>query len=120
MGNTDNSMVRDFRKNPITTEELTHCRWYAIANDTIGGWDVATANIPDSRRNYSNGEYEVGTFLTQSVAQHIADIHNKWWDTVVWDSYYDNIEVALYHDYLDAMDLTEDDWFDYDADYETT
>ncbi len=102
---------RDFSKNPITIEELMHCRWYAIANDTIGGWDIATANVPDSRRNPYAGEYEVGCFLTQQVAEFLAKLHNEWWDAKVWDSYYDNILVGMA---LSASPLTEDDWFDYD------
>ncbi len=120
MGNTDNSLVRDFRENPITFEELTHCRWYAIANDTIGGWDIATVNIPDSRRNAQLGQYEIGCFLTREVAEHITEVHNQWWDAAVWGSYFDNIELSVYKDYVDELDLTEDDWFDYDEPYETT
>lgn len=132
MGNTDHSMVRDFRNNPITFEELTHCRWYAVANDTIGGWDVANVNIPDSRRDYRKGEYEIGCFLTREVAEHIAKLHNEAWDNYVWDTYHDNIIEGMLQSMLayygdepiplpdGVAPLTEDDWFDYDDPYETT
>lgn len=116
--------MRDFRKSPITYQELTECRWYAMANDTIGGWDVATAPVPDSRRNAQKGEFEIGTFLTEEVAQYIAELHNKWWDAVVWKSYYVNIVASVY---LEAYDnyygdraLTGDDFFDYYDEHETT
>lgn len=132
MGNTDNTVVRDFRKNPITFEELTHCRWYAIANDTIGGWDVSTVNIPDSVRDARMGEYEIGCFLTREVAEHIAKLHNEVWDAYVWDTYHDNVIAGMMHSIFDyygadpvplpdgVLPLTEDEWFDYDEPHETT
>ncbi len=82
---------RNFQLNPVTTEELINCRWYAVANDTIGGWDVATSQTPDSVRNPHEGEFEVGCFLTKEVAEHIAAIHNKWWEVEVWKTYMPNI-----------------------------
>lgn len=132
MGNTDNSMVRDFKNNPVTFEELTNCRWYAVANDTIGGWDIANTDVPDSRRDPQKGEFEVGCFLTEKVAEHIAQLHNNAWDAYVWESYFGNImegiaiDVANYYHGEEpplpdgVQPLTEDEWFDYDDDYETT
>lgn len=132
MGDTGNIVVRDFRKNPISFEELSYCRWYAIANDTIGGWDVANVNIPDSRRNPQYGEYEIGCFITREVAEHIAKLHNEAWDSYVWDTYHDNVIAGMVQGILNwygddliplpegVSPLTEDDWFDYDNPHETT
>jgi hypothetical protein len=124
--------MRNFKKNPITEAELQQCRWYAVSNDLIGGYSVATADKPESQLNPQNGEFEIGSFMTLKSAQHIADLHNSWWDACVWGSYYDNIMVGIGLDISNYYDgeqaplpegikpLTEDDWFDYDDEYEAT
>lgn len=84
--------------NPVTDKELMECRWYAVSNDLIGGYSVSTADKPESQQNIFQGDFEVGTFMTLETAQHIADIHNKWWDSKVWSSYYTNIMYAIWLD----------------------
>jgi hypothetical protein len=82
---------RNFRINPVTAQELTECRWYAVPNDLIGGWDISNVNKPESQRNPYGEEFEIGSFLTEEVAQHIVDVHNTWWEIEVWKSYSYNI-----------------------------
>jgi poly-beta-hydroxyalkanoate depolymerase len=84
------------------------CYWYAVPNDLIGGYTVANVNKPDSQHNVYEGDFEVGTFMTLEVAQHIADIHNAWWSIQVWNSYSDNLDWTTYRDYHEAVqDLTD-------------
>lgn len=82
---------RNFRENPVKPWELLYNRWYAIENDCIGGWDVSTVNLPESQRDPQFGEFEVGTFMTKEVAEHVAYVHNAWWDSVVAVSYSENL-----------------------------
>lgn len=90
---------RNFRTNPVTDKELMECHWYAVPNDLIGGYTVANVNKPDSQHNVYEGDFEVGTFLSLGTAKHIAEIHNLWWDSKVWSSYYNNI---MYSAWLDG------------------
>jgi hypothetical protein len=48
--------------------------WFAMPEDTIGGWCVKTNELPPSQ----SYEGEVATFISQEVAEHIANIHNTW------------------------------------------
>jgi hypothetical protein len=57
------------RFNPM---EIT---WYARENDLIGGWCIMPIDLPPS-----SGVPDIGDFLTQEVAQHVADLHNDWLD----------------------------------------
>ncbi len=99
---------RNFRLNPVTSEELMECRWYAVLNDLIGGYSVATVDKPDSMHNVYEGDFEVGTFMTREAAQHIADLHNNWWDSKVWNSYSDNLDFTTFRDYHERVsDLTD-------------
>lgn len=47
-------------------------RWYARPNDLIGGWSV----MPVDGR-VSDGWPEVADFVTEDLAEYIADLHNK-------------------------------------------
>lgn len=110
-------MVRDFKKNPITTEELMQGYWYAVVDDTIGGFAISNVDEPVSQINPYEGKFELANFMDKGTAEHIAYLHNAWWEYTVWSSYANNILVALEND---VADLTEDDWFDYDDEYEAT
>lgn len=48
--------------------------WYAMPEDTIGGWCVKTNEIPPSQSSVD----EVACFISEEVARHVADIHNNW------------------------------------------
>lgn len=87
---------RNFRLNPVTHEELMECYWYAVPNDLIGGYTVATVDKPDSLHNVYEGDFEIGTFMTLETAQHIAELHNAWWNIQIEDSYAENI-MATYN-----------------------
>jgi hypothetical protein len=110
-------VIRDFRKNPVTDEELHNCYWYAVVNDLIGGYNVANVNKPESQTNPQNGEFEIGCFMSEGSAKHIAELHNAWWEYEIWSSYVPNIRVALEND---AVELTEDAWFDYADEHEAS
>jgi hypothetical protein len=103
---------RNFRKNPITEQELLETRWYAVDNDLIGGYAVATVDKPESEHNVYEADYTVGTFMTKRCAEHIADLHNQWWTNRVWSSYQPNILVTYMYDTLldaewDSLDNDE-------------
>lgn len=106
---------RNFRENPVTTEEMQECRWYAVVDDTIGGYNISNIDKPTSQASPYNGEFEIGCFMTKAMAQHVADIHNAWWERVVWDSYHNNLTISTWYN-----GLTEDEWFDYSSEHEAT
>jgi hypothetical protein len=48
-------------------------RWYAVEDDTIGGWCVMRSVQPPSQ-----GGYQIANFISQEIAEHIANVHNQW------------------------------------------
>lgn len=46
--------------------------WYAHAGDLVGGWCVTVVDKPPS-----SGAVEVGSFLGEDVARHVAELHNE-------------------------------------------
>lgn len=116
---------RDFRLNPLRTHELRDCYWYVVKNDEIGGWSLATVDLPTSQINPYAGVFELGTFMSEGIARHMAGVHNTWWENLVWDSYRENLEWSFgqaLRDYYAGItpppagvaEVTEDDWFDYE------
>jgi len=103
MGDIDYTMVkRDFGQNPITDEEVIHTYWYAVIDNLIGGWAVSNVNMPTADLNPYEGRFELGCFLAEYEARHIAELHNAWWQKQVWATYAENIHA----------DLTDDEWWD--------
>jgi hypothetical protein len=51
---------------------LTH-EWRAQPDNTMGGWCVTLAEDP---RAPADGALAIASFLTRTVATHIADVHN--------------------------------------------
>lgn len=56
-------------------------RWYAVVDDLIGGWNVATvdktaAEIHPGTKEAPSGEYTVACFMDEDTARHVADLHN--------------------------------------------
>lgn len=104
MGDINSPVVdrRDFRKNPITLEELINCTWYATVDDTIGGWCVSTSNKPESQKDPYAGEFSAGNFMTKEVAEHVVKIHNAWWEIEVWKTYMPNIYAGYKHELKQA------------------
>lgn len=94
-------MVRDFGVNPLTEDEVINCYWYPVIDDTIGGWSISNVNQTVADLNPYEGRFELGSFLTEYEAKHIADIHNTWWDKEVWKTYWPNIVVSVTNEVMD-------------------
>jgi len=113
-------MTRNYIQKPITAEELMHTVWYVVENDLIGGWSISNVDKPESQRDGSAEEFEIGLFMTKAIAEHVVFQHNRWWKMYVDSTYEDN----FYHEYARKLDevatLTEDDWFDYSSKNEAT
>ena len=50
-------------------------RWRAQPDDLIGGWCVS---LEDDKRTPAEGSIQLGEFISEDVAQHMADCHNTW------------------------------------------
>lgn len=59
-------------------ELLLRSEWYPVPDDTIGGWALANAPIPTSGHSRDVGVAQLGSFLSERVARHVADVHNRW------------------------------------------
>lgn len=54
-------------------------RWYAVVDDVVGGWAVATVNAPVSEfLGHGEGRAVADGFWDAGHAQHVADLHNDW------------------------------------------
>jgi hypothetical protein len=57
------------------TEEVLQEPWFAMVEDTIGGWCVMTTpDLPSAGK----GAYIADFISGPKIAQHIADLHNCW------------------------------------------
>lgn len=54
------------------TDAMIDAIWYVQEDDLIGGWCITVVDKPPSA-----GAIEVGSFLGEDTARHIADLHNK-------------------------------------------
>ncbi len=61
---------RELRGVPLI-EAILRARWYAWADDTIGGWSVMPYNAPPS-----SGVPAAASLLGEELAEHIARLHN--------------------------------------------
>lgn len=50
-------------------------RWNHVPDDRIGGWAVV---LESETRTPAEGATALGDFMTEDVAQHVADCHNTW------------------------------------------
>jgi hypothetical protein len=82
---------RDFGQEPMIEDEILNCHWYAVIDNTIGGWSISNVDQSVADLNPYEGRFELGSFLTESEAKHIAKLHNDWWDIQVWGTYMTNI-----------------------------
>jgi len=98
-------MARDFKKEPITEVEILYCRWYAVIDDTIGGWSISNIDQSVATLNPYEGRFELGSFLTEYEAKHIAFVHNAWWDSVVAMTYMENLGINFLT-YCNRAELT--------------
>lgn len=53
-------------------KQLRRERWFAVLDDTVGGWAVANVNKPVSEHDHRKREVSVGDFLSDNYAHHIA------------------------------------------------
>jgi hypothetical protein len=122
---------RDFGQNPVTENEIINCYWYPVLDNTIGGWSVSNVDESVTGLNPYEAKFELGSFLTETQARHITDIHNKWYQDIIWATYADNVEFSWVNRVLEfwhteaplpngVKPLTEDDWFDYDDGHEAS
>lgn len=58
---------------------ILYRRWYAVPNDLIGGWSITTIDVPLSSLDGA-ADWHVGDFLTERIARHVVDLHERWFD----------------------------------------
>lgn len=56
---------------------LLTTRWYAVPDDTVGGWAVASVDRPVSLHDHRRGDVALGDALSERVARHVAETHNR-------------------------------------------
>lgn len=58
---------------------IMRSRWYPVVNDLIGGWAVATVDKPlaDVRIEPSSDEFWVLDTISEEIARHVSDLHNR-------------------------------------------
>jgi hypothetical protein len=100
MGNTDNIVVANY--------------WRTKEYSDLGLLDIVTLDND-----------VVAEDIESSIAEHLVKMHNAWWDARVWRSYFGNIAYSIFNDAYDEYysvekPLTEDEFFDYDDEHETT
>lgn len=49
-------------------------RWRAQPDDTVGGWCLTMADDP---RSPAHGAWAFGAFLSEPLARHMAEVHNR-------------------------------------------
>lgn len=52
-------------------------RWYAVTNDLIGGWSVATVDRPTSQMSRAEDERVIADFASERDARRIVALHNE-------------------------------------------
>jgi hypothetical protein len=57
---------------PVDVDWVLTLKWFAVANDTIGGWSVMIDERPPSM-----GGLELGCFISEDIACHLVDLHNE-------------------------------------------
>lgn len=103
-------MVRNFKKEPVTEQEVIYCYWYPVVDNLIGGWAISNVDMTTADLNPYEGKFELGSFMTEAQARHIADIHNTWYQDLVWkQDYYQNYLVSMYNNSIrDIIEFNDD------------
>jgi hypothetical protein len=55
-------------------DDYLNKEWFAMPEDTIGGWCVKANEIPPSE----SYEGEVACFISEEIAKHVAELHNMY------------------------------------------
>jgi len=50
--------------------------WYPVLDDTIGGYAISNVRLPVSEHDWTKGHMLIGSFLRESTARHICELHN--------------------------------------------
>lgn len=51
--------------------------WFVQENDLIGGWCVTNVDMLPSQMGYHLGELVIADMMTEPVARHIVELHNR-------------------------------------------
>lgn len=61
----------------VTEADVLARRWFAVPDDTVGGWACATVDLPISEIDQRNtGERVAVDCWGEATARHLADLHN--------------------------------------------
>lgn len=60
----------------VNFRDLATIKWFAVLDDTVGGWAIANVNKPVSAHDPSKGEFSIGDFLDEPLARYIVAMHN--------------------------------------------
>lgn len=52
--------------------------WYARPDDVVGGWAVMNADVPPSEISRADDIWQVGHWLSEEAAEHVAWLHNAY------------------------------------------
>lgn len=69
---------RDENGAKVDMEAIRRSRWYAVVDDTIGGYAVSNVDKPVSEHDWRKGQIGVACFMDRQDAEHIAELHNEW------------------------------------------
>jgi hypothetical protein len=58
-------------------DALVNTSWYAVRNDTIGGWAVANVDRSVATHDMRRGDVVVGDMLDEWFARYIVRLHNN-------------------------------------------
>lgn len=63
----------------MTSQYAMQVPWFAVIDDTIGGWSISLVDKPVSKLNPVRNprEITIGDFLTEELARYIVELHNR-------------------------------------------
>lgn len=72
----------DFEGGKTDNNELVHpvnISWYAVVNDLVGGWSIATVDLPLSKINAQTFTRHnvVADFICEKTTRYVAALHNR-------------------------------------------
>lgn len=72
-GAVDQEVIRSvIARLESTAKALERAAWFAVPDDTTGGWAVANVNKPVSEHDSARREMTFGKFLSEPCARHVA------------------------------------------------
>lgn len=62
----------------MSPDRILQVKWFVVVNDLIGGWCVRTSPLlPSEVVDREVDGWDVGDFLTEEIAKHIVELHNR-------------------------------------------